>query len=178
MTKLTNKHRVHRHKIDFITNHFYYHYKSRHPESRFTRKQYTSILKMFFELVKSKIINEMFRFKFPGIGQFYLVKRKQESRINKEGKLVIDARINWPATKEIWAKTGDTTKRIRYLNEHTFGFLYKILWNKKTNHFINKKFYSFIPSRSFKQQLSKNLLKADKPLDAYIDESYFKLSEL
>jgi len=128
--------------------------------------------------MRNKIIDEMFRFKFPGLGVFYLVKRKQESRINEEGKLLIDARTNWPATKELWAKTGDKSKRIRYLNEHTFGYLYKIFWDKKNINFANKKFYSFIPATVFKQQLAKSLINGDKPLDAYVDESHFKLDTL
>ncbi len=169
-----NKSRIHKHRIDFNANDYYYHYKARHKNSTFTQKQYSLILTTFFSLVKEKIINSMFRFTFPGVGDFYLVKRKQVNKIDDQGKLIIDASINWPATKKLWEKTKDKTKKVRYLNEHTFGFLYKLYWDRKRYNFINRRFYSFIPAREFKQRLSKTLYTVDKPLDAYIQDCYLK----
>lgn len=166
--------RKHKHKIDFKTSYFYWHYKSRNKEVAFDQKKYTLILTTFFNIVRRKIINEMFRFYFPGIGYFYLIKRKQKSRIKPDGELLVDARVNWPETKKLWKNTTDRTKKVRYLNDHTFGFLYKLYWLKKNNNFTNRSFYSFIPSKEFRQQLSKTLLIADKPLDAYINEEYIR----
>lgn len=163
----TIKQRKHRDKIDFHSGNFYYDYKSKYS-GKLTQKEYSTVLKLFFELVISEIVVNMFQFILPGIGLFYLLKKKQDHKINKNGELSIDAGINWPATKKLWAQTGKKNKKVYYLNEHTFGFRYKIYWDRRKYNFINKRFYTFIPSRKFKQFLFNSLSENVKPLNAYI----------
>jgi len=159
--------RKHKNKIDYRTKDYYYAFNAKNP-GKFSQKDYSKILKTFFSLVINKIINNMFRFHFTGIGLFYIIKRKQQHKQDENGDLVMDAGINWPATKEVWKTTGEKKKFVYYLNDHTFGHRYGIFWNSTKQNFVNKTFYAFLPAQKFQLQLSTTLYKVDKPLNAYM----------
>lgn len=164
----TNKSRIHKYKADFRAGDFYYIYKSERHNGEVTQKEYTKILKMFFNIVLRKMILDLFKFNFPGLGYFYIIKRKQVHKVDSDGKLKVDAVVNWIATNKLQKKTGDKSKFVYYLNEHTFNNIYRFKWDKTKYHFVNKKFYSFSRSRNAKQILFKYIKSNLKPLNAYM----------
>ena len=159
--------RHHNNKIDYNTQYFYRDFLKQHTGLKISQETYTLILKTLFELVVHKIIHEAYRFLFPGIGIFYLVRRKQKLKKNKDGSISIYAPINWVETKKLIAKTGDKSKKVYHLNDHTDRHIYEIIWDKKRIQFRNKFFYIFAINRKHKQALKNAIFDSDVPLNAY-----------
>lgn len=154
--------RLHKNKVDYNSHYFWRQFNIRHRDNiTVGMPMYSLILKTFFDIVIKKIITEMYQFKFPNIGLFYLIKQKQKLCKDKNGKLVVHASVNWPETK----KAG---KKIYYLNPHTNRYVYKISWDKSVIDFLNKRFYSFRLQTKHKQYLHSVIMNAEKPLNAYI----------
>lgn len=167
--------RYHNNKVDYGTQYFYREYlkdANLRDKEKITQKLYALILKTFFQLVIDKIVHETYRFFFPGIGLFYLIRTKNQIKKNKNGSIYVQAATNWPATKELRIKTGDPTKRVYYLNDHTNGHIYHITWDKTQIHFVNKNFYKFVLNRKHKLTLAKIIKESDSFLNAY--ESWYK----
>lgn len=165
---MSNLQRNHRNKIDIGAREYYKNFKELYPEIGITQLQYTKILKVFFELVVKKIVHEMYRFDFKGIGLFYLIKNKVEIKTDKDGKLVTTAPINWVETNKVRKQTGDKTKKVVHLNPHTHGYIYKLKWDKNNVGFVNKMFYNFLPCTKIRKYIAKELLTNIKPLNAYL----------
>jgi hypothetical protein len=159
--------REHKNKVDYKTRYFYNEFKKVHSGLDLTEVQFTTILKTFFNVLVEKIVKEAFRLKITSIGSFYLVKIKQKIYKNKEGKAKIDSSINWPATKELIKLTGDKTKKVYYINDHTNRFVYRITWDKYMVDFVNKTYYTFIINKKHRQFLNNAILTSDKQLNAY-----------
>ena len=159
--------RQHKNKVDYGSQYFYVDFKSQSTGLDISQKEYTNIIKTFFELAVQKMINEAYRFLFPGIGLFYLIRLKQKIRKTKDGGIKVGASINWPETKKLIAKTGDKTQKVYYLNDHTDRHIYKITWDKRRIDFVNKKFYTFAINKKHRQSLKDAIVSSDKPLNAY-----------
>ena len=84
------------------------------------------------------------------------------------GEQVLLAPTNWAETNKLHKLTGDKSRRVVYLNENTNGYVYRIYWNKFKAKFVNRRFYKFIPSRYFKQEIKKAVQSSVKPLNAYL----------
>lgn len=160
--------RNHHYKGDYKAKDFYINFTSRHPEVKISQLMHTKIIKAFFNVVIRKMVLEMYKFVLPSLGSFYIIKDKQVAQKDKDGNLKFNASINWPETNKVRKLTGDKTKKVVYLNEHTNGYVYKIIWNKDNYNFVNRSFYSFIPCTPFKKYLFKEILENTKPLNAYI----------
>ena len=159
--------RNHRNKVDYDTKYYYREFQKLHKDIDISQKDYTNVLKTFFQVVVEKIVNEAYRFKLPGIGLFYLCRERQEPRINKDGTVRFRGSINWPETKKLIAKTGDKTKRVYYMNDHTDKNIYSISMDKRQINFKNKSFYTFKINKKHRQYLQQAVLSAIKPLNAY-----------
>lgn len=162
------KNRVHRNKIDFKCANYYEYYKSIcTPEDLITQALHTKILKIFAKIIMRKIVHEMYKFRIPGLGLFYLTKVKIKIKENEAGEIELNAPVNWPETRKVRALTGDDTRRVVYLNDHTNGYVYKVRWKRRTMKFINKDFYSFIAATEFRKFVSNSIKESIKPLNAY-----------
>ena len=159
--------RTHKNKLDYGAMYFYREFLKKYRSLNVSQATFTLIIKTFFTLVVKKIVTEAYRFHFPGLGLFYLVKRKQNIITDKNGKVRIAGTINWPATKELIKKTGDKTKKVYYLNDHTDRHVYQIHWDKSKMDFVNKRLYTFIRAKSTKQFLNTKIMDSIIPLNAY-----------
>lgn len=159
--------RHHLNKLDFVSQDFFKMFKRRNKTSDITMPTYTLIIRTFFELAVTKIINDAFRLKLPQFGLFYLVKTKQKIGKDKAGKVRVYGSINWKATKELIKETGDKSRKVYYLNDHTNRHVYTILWDKYMVDFTNKTFYTFAINKKHRQALNYAILNSDKPLNAY-----------
>jgi hypothetical protein len=165
---MSNLQRVHKNKIDYDCADFYVNFTSMNAELNITQKLHTQIIKTFMKIALRKIVLEMYRLPFPGLGLFYMVKNKYNINKKEDGSIDVVAEINWPATKEVRERTGDNTKKVFYLNDHTNGYIYRLKWDKHNIGFVNKKFYSFVPATKVKQYMFKEISSSIKPLNAYI----------
>jgi len=159
--------RNHKNKVDYGSMYFYREFLKYYKELKIPQKTYTLILKTFFELVIKKIISETYRFFFPGLGLFYLIKEEQKIKKDKLGNIKLQASINWPETKKLIKKTGDKTKKVYYINDHSHRYIYKITWDKRKVEFINKNFYTFIINKKHRQYLFNKIINSIKPLNSY-----------
>jgi hypothetical protein len=108
-----------------------------------TYQQYCGICENFYKGVMDKILNQAAEFKMPyNLGRIYVDKKKV--RIGNKKKLGID-----------WDLTNKHGKVIYHLNEHSRGYKYGFMWEKKTYRTKNKNFYRFIPTRTNKRRLAK-----------------------
>lgn len=169
MTRKTNSfQREHKNKIDYTSADYYLNFKSLYPEIKLSQLQHSKIIFTFFRIVVRKIVLEMYRFSFTGLGLFYLTKKKYKIKLDENGKLIDRIPINWPETKRIRQLTGDKTKKVIYLNNNTNGDIYKLKWFKGNMRFINKSYYSFIPATDVRRFINKSILSNIKPLNAYV----------
>lgn len=159
--------RLHRNKIDYDSADYYENFKQLNPEIAITQATHTKILKTFSNIIIKKIVLEMFRFPITGMGQIYLIKKKVKVERDTEGKLIIKAATNWKETRKIRSITGDKTKKVVYLNEHTNGYIYQVKWDKGGKGFTNRTFYAFKPSRNFQMFITQAIKSNVKPLNAY-----------
>jgi len=159
--------REHKNKIDFKSANYYINFQKCYPEIKITQAQHTKIIFTFFTIVVRKIVLEMYRFSFTSLGSFYLIKNKPKIKFNEEGKSISKVAINWPETKKVRQLTGDKTKKVLYLNNHTNGYIYKLKWNRAQARFVNRTFYSFIPSTEVCKFMNKSIISNIKPLNAY-----------
>ena len=161
-------HREHRNKIDFSTMYFYREFLKQKPDNvEVTQKTYTLILKTLFNLALEKIVTEAYRLIFPSLGLFYLIRKKQHIYKCADGKYKPQASVNWPETKKLIEKTGDKTRKVYYLNDHTDRNIYKVVWDRTRMSFLNKNFYIFVINKKHRQYLNKMIMSSDKPLNAY-----------
>ncbi len=158
--------RQHQNKIDFGSLYFYREFLKLHKDLAITEQTYTKILKTFFHIVVRRIVLDAYRFIFPSIGELYLVKEKQKIIKDKEGKIKSAGSIDWPETKRLIKKTGDKTKKVYYLNDHTDRHIYTIVWRKNLR-LTNKSFYTFNINTKHKQYLHDKILESVKPLNAF-----------
>lgn len=162
------KQRKHNNNCDYRSQHYAKKFKEINPSISITEPLHTKIIITFFSIVFRKIVNDMYKFHFPGLGYFYLVKNKQEVKVDDNGVAYISTATNWKETNKIRKQTGDNTIEIKYTNEHTNGYVYSIYWDKKNMVFVNKRFYSFILKQPLQRYLAKIILSNTKPLNAYI----------
>jgi hypothetical protein len=165
---MLNCQRKHRNKVDYSVDYYYSNFKKLNPEIKLNQLTHTKIIKTFFRIVVYKMINEMFKFHFIGIGDFFITKEDPKIVERKDGTTNCLYPVNWPETKKIRTLTGDFKRKVHYLNDHTRGKIYRFRWDNATIKFTNRSFYSFIPARSAKHTLSTTITNSVKPLNAYI----------
>ena len=108
-----------------------------------TYQQYRGICENFYKEMMGKVLDHAAEFKMPyNLGKIY-VDKKKVSPGNKK-RLGID-----------WDLTNKYGKFIYHLNEHSRGYKYIFIWEKKTYRTKNKNLYKFIPSRTNKRRLAK-----------------------
>jgi hypothetical protein len=124
------------------------------------KTRYTKFLKEFWDLVFDEIVQRNHWFRMPhGLGEIRIQENEVKSKIDEDGKLVHNMRMDFGATNKLWArdpKAKEEGKRIYHLNEHTDGMAYKIRWEK--GHNKNGIWaYLFKPNRTFRKKLSAHL---------------------
>ena len=95
-------------------------------------------------------------------------------RKNKRGIKLVDNKvvnthpIDWKTTTQLWETDEDARKKkliIRFLNNHTSKYVFRILMLKGKGTYLNKKFFRYKPPRSFQRTLAKRIL--DPNLENY-----------
>lgn len=124
----------------------YEHYIKGIPEDSplyVTYNDYRDIVSSFYKGASHNLIDEGKTFHMPfNLGDTYVEKTK----LDYSNRLPID-----------WALTTKTGKVIYNLNEHSQGYKYKIMWNKKVCMFRNNFLYILVYTRANKRLLAKNI---------------------
>lgn len=133
-------------------------------EKPVNRETYALIAGMFNEKLKDAVIQGK-EVRLPkGLGklrvQGYIPKRK----VNEETGEITGLPIDWKSTKALWEKNlsdKQAKTKIYYLNTHTGGYTYKIVWDKAFAPLKYKRFYSFSAMRGFKNSVAQKILIGD-----------------
>lgn len=161
--------RKHKIKCDFGVQHYYRNYRKdiKNPQSR---KVYSNVLNDYLNAIRQLISLSGYTYNMPQrLGRIELRKFKKEVFIDKDGKIVNALPINWKATKQLWKdneKAASKKVLIRYVNEHSNGYVYKVAYLKSTANFKNKTIYKMQLNRQMRRNTEQPILT--KKVDAFL----------
>jgi hypothetical protein len=98
-------------------------------------KKYKKLIEAFFLSVSRRMIVENFNFMMPySLGSIY---------VNAFKPRFEDRMVDWNTSKKVG-------KIVKHLNTHTFGYCFKIRWDKTYVRFTNRNYYVYKPPSSIK----------------------------
>lgn len=135
-----------------------------------SKQLHSNILKDFLKEMQKAISQEGYIFNIPQrLGKIELRKIKREVKVGEDGKIINTLNTNWRATFKLWegnieAKVKKT--RIRYLNEHTNGYIFRIVYFKNTANFKNKSVYKMSLNREMRRSTEEPII--NHKIDAFL----------
>lgn len=168
------KERIHRHKLDVYAKDFYKFYRKQCKENGIKalgrQAQYIKIINDINDSIINRITIKAEDYFMPeGLGIITVRKIKQNYEANK-------LPINWKATKDLWEEDEEAKEKktlVRHLNEHTNGYIYRLVWIVDSRALKNKTFYHFKAMRKPARFLAK-VTKGEVKID-YYEKPRFKL---
>jgi hypothetical protein len=118
---------------------------------------YRKILSVLFIKIFHEIIFNGYEFHFRRLGKFLCIRFLPEVKINAEGKVVTNKRVNYSESFKVRRETGDFTKMVYFDNRETGGYIYKMEWDNTHSHFENKTYYRFKMENSLKKLFNASL---------------------
>lgn len=151
---------------------YYNHYKRTNQESNISRKVYSDVISQFNKKVMELVIEENFEYVMPRL-LLSIDVRKDKRRITlREGKVHNTSPIDWKTTRSLWEKDSESKKNkviVKYRNNHTGGYVFRLYCHKYRCRFVNSSAYKFKPSRNFKRMLGKRINHPNKDrYDCYL----------
>lgn len=143
---------------------FYKYYKE-HSEDPVSPSVYNKVVSLFNEKVIDEIINKSKVYTIPFL-RLKIGIRKSKPKIKfKDGVVVNGNPVDWVTTKKLWETDEEAKKNktlVRFLNKHTFGYVFKIHALKFAARFKDKALFRFKPNRKFQRDLSKRINDKNK----------------
>lgn len=163
--KKVNNTRKHKATHSFGIYNFFKDYrknKPKDPKYNIEEKQYSYIINSINSGI-SDLLSIGISVTMPcNFGTFEVRKHEVKPKIDSNGKLKINAPVDWEATFNLWYED-EEAKQKKTLVRTNEKFIYRIKWNKKESNIINIKFFKFKTSRplklSLKGNIKKNILK-------------------
>lgn len=135
-----------------------------------SKKIWDKVLMEYLSSVANLISQEGCVFNLPSrLGKMELRKVKKEVSLDKNGNIKNTLNINWKETKELWKtniKAKEKNIKIRYINKHTDGYSFKIVYIKYTANYKNKSVYKMSINREMRRSTGKPIL--NNKLDAFL----------
>jgi hypothetical protein len=148
----------------------YYRAYSKESNAPVDRTTYSSIIKEFNGYVRERISKKGAGYIFPyRLGKVELRKVKTEVKIDENGNVINNLPPNWKETWKLWnenPKAKEKGVKIRYTNEHTGGYTFRISYIRSKANFKNKSIYKMQFNRQMKRQLSKSIFAGR--IDAFL----------
>lgn len=161
--------RVHRIKSDYGSSDYYRHY-ARETKSKVSRTVFSSILREFNSHVRDRISTKGAEYIMPRrVGKIELRKMQTEVKIDDDGNILNTLPVNWRETRKLWSeneKARENKTKIRYTNEHTGGYTFRIFYRTSKANFKNKSIYKMKFNRTMKRQLSTSIFAGK--IDAFL----------
>ena len=98
-----------------------------------------------------------------------LRKVKTEVKIDEDGNIINKLPVNWKETNKLWKENPAAKEKgikIRYTNEHTNGYTFKIFYLRSKANYNNKSMYQMQFNRDMKRTLSKSIFQGK--IDAFL----------
>jgi len=164
--------RVHKVKVDYGVNHYYAEFKKNNKGTKITRGIYGSVIKELNSFQRDRLSSKGVEINIPSrLGKVELRKNKSEIKINEDGTVKNNLPVNWKDTRKLWLENESAKEKkikVRYTNEHTDGYSFKVFFYKRRATFKNKSIYGMRFNRMLKRDLSKSIF--DGKIDAFIKE--------
>lgn len=141
---------------DYGMNDYYLFYKNTY-DSEITKAVFNKVVTQFNEKLIDLILNESFEYTLPHLGLSLTIRKDKRSPKLVNGKVVNNAPVDWVLTKKLWANNEEAKQNkvlVRYLNNHTNGYVFRIYCKKFGAQLKNRSIYKFKPSRKFQRSLS------------------------
>jgi hypothetical protein len=158
-------------KVDYGMSDYYKHYIKNSKNPVKSVSQFNHIVSEFNKKIAEAIINEELEYN-PIMVQitFAIRKHKQVVKI-VNNKLLNKNPVDWKTTNQLWSEDSEAKEKkllIRYQNNHSSKYIFRIKMMKTGYSYTNKKYYKFKPCRSFARNLAKRILNEDlEPFQAY-----------
>jgi hypothetical protein len=147
----------------------YAHYRTRRKWPQYTREDIHRAIVMYYNLAQEDLAKGHKITFLNKMGGLYLTKEERGVTYDPETDRIINTLpINIYASIEMWKEKPELKNKtfVRYTNEHSDGFLFKLHFQTSKAIFKNKLVYSFKFNRTLKKKLVKNI--RDKKVDAYL----------
>jgi hypothetical protein len=164
--------RTHRVKCDYGTADYYKDFIREYKLDHIDSATFGAIVKEFNSHVRDGISKKGSVYTIPcRLGKIELRKIKTEVTIGDDGKIINNLPPNWRETRKLWAQSEVARRnrtKIRYTNEHTDGYTFRITYFKTKANFKNKSIYRLQFNREMKRELSKSIFKGN--IDAFLKQ--------
>lgn len=167
------KHRIHRAKIDYGVNDYYRDFKRKNKNTTITRKIYGDVVKDFNSFLRDNLSLRGREIILPHkMGRIELRKTKTEVKINEDGSIKNNMAINWKETIKLWNDSPiskEKKTKIRFTNEHTNSYTFRISYFKARADYKNKSIYLIKFNRTLRRNLSASIFKGK--IDAFVNDN-------
>tara|TARA_R110000803_G_scaffold112187_1_gene180532 strand:+ start:197 stop:700 length:504 start_codon:yes stop_codon:yes gene_type:complete len=157
-------------KCDYGANDYYKYFTENNLE-KVSRSLYGQVIKEFNGFLRDRMSDKGADIVLPfRLGRAELKKKKTEVKIDEDGKVINNLPTNWKATRDLWKENAEAKEKnikIKFTNEHTGGYTFKISYLKGRATFRNKSIYKIRFNRTLKRNLSKSIFKGN--IDAFIN---------
>jgi hypothetical protein len=162
--------RNHRVKSDYGSNDYYRSFSKNSEFKHIDRSLYGNVLREFNDYVRDGISLKGAEYILPfRLGKIQLRKKKTEVKIGENGEIINNLPPNWKATRELWGINEDAKKKkikIRFTNDHTDGYTFRIVYLRSKANYKNKSIYKIRMNRMMKRNLSKSIFLGK--IDAFL----------
>jgi hypothetical protein len=140
-------------------------FKEENPTIKLTAGQFSDIIQRFNLGVVNLIIEDNLNYKLPYLGASLAVKKDKRVPRIIDGKLYNPTPVDWQATNKLWDEDSEAKEKkllVRYNNNHTSKYVFRINFKKYIYPFANKKYYNFQTCRTFARTLGERINDEDK----------------
>lgn len=139
----------------------YYNYYCNNTDVPVDSKKFNKVISEFNKKIVDSIINDDLEFTPTTLQFTFCVRKSKRIPRIKDSKLINTAPIDWKSTNKLWETDSEAKEKkiiLRFLNNHTSKYIFRIKALKNGTAYNNKKLYRFKPCRSFQRELAKRIL--------------------
>jgi len=164
MTK-NRLHKGNKIKVHYGIGNYYKFFKQDNPNLKISYQQYTKIIQAFNKELINLIIDGNVEYILPHLGSSLSIKKDKRVPRFIDGKLYNPTPVDWVATNKLWDEDEEARDKkllVRYNNNHTSKYVFRVYFKKHIHPFMNKKYYNFQTSRHFARQLAARIKDEEK----------------
>lgn len=165
--KTKRKRIKYRYNIRYMSAYAHYRIVKKFPEIK--RNDCAKIINTYFEMAQDDLSSGNKISLMNKLGGLYLTKELREVEYDAENdKVINNLPVNIPQTLKLWKQRPELRNKtfVRFTNDHSGGFSFKLHFESSKAVFKNKRIYKFQFARPLKEKLVKNIF--DKKVDAYL----------
>ncbi len=151
---------------------YYKSFKADNKDANISYSQYSKIIQRFNDELTHLIIDDNLEYVFPHLGSSISIKKDKRVPKIVNGKLYNTTPVDWVATNKLWDEDQEARDKkllVRYNNNHTSKYVFRVFFKKHIYPVKNKPYYKFQTTRSFARALSSRIKDDSKEnYDAFL----------